>query len=149
MVSLTYILSFLFDSESGAQNGIILLNFLLGALGSTVILLLRALENVKIVAKVLQYILSLLASFCFNFGYSMLLNKIMIYIIDYPNEWYFFEDNILLKKFNLLLSSIIFLCAEFVVYTFILILIEGFSLVIIFISSHVVALKSLAHVSIP
>ena len=127
MVSLTYVLSFLFDSESGAQNGIILLHFLLGALGSTVILLLRALENVKIVAKVLQYILSLLPSFCFNFGYSMLLNKIMIYIIDYPNEWFFFEDNVLLKKFNLLLSSIIFLSAEFFVYTFILVLIECFA----------------------
>ena len=33
-VSVTYILSFLFESESNAQNGIILLNFLLGALGS-------------------------------------------------------------------------------------------------------------------
>ena len=127
MISMTYVLSFLFDSESGAQNGIILLNFLLGALGSTVILLLRALDNVKAIAKVLQYILSLLPSFDFNFGYSMLLNKIMIFIIDYPKEWFFFEDNILLKKFNLLLSSIIFLCGGFFVYTIILVFIELFS----------------------
>ena len=127
MISITYILSFLFDSESNAQNGIILLNFLLGALGSTVILLLRALDNIKYVAKILQYIIGLLPSFCFNFGYSLLLNKIMIYVIDYPNEWFFFEDNILLKKFNLLLSSIIYLSSEFVLYTFILILIELFA----------------------
>ena len=127
MISMTYILSFLFDSESGAQNGIILLNFLLGALGSTVILLLRALDNVKGVAKILQYILSLIPSFDFNFGYSMLLNKIMIFIIDYPKDWYFFEDNVLLKKFNLLLSSIIFLAGGFVVYTIILVFIELFS----------------------
>ena len=127
MIPMTYILSFLFDSESGAQNGIILLNFLLGALGSTVLLLLRALDNIKNVAKILQYIISLLPSFCLNFGYSLLLNKIMIYIIDYPNEWYFFEDNVLLKKFNLLLSSIIYLSLEFVIYTFILILIECFA----------------------
>ena len=127
MIPMTYILSFLFDSESGAQNGIILLNFLLGALGSTVLLLLRALDNIKNVAKILQYIISLLPSFCFNFGYSLLLNKIMIYIIDYPNEWYFFEDNVLLKKFNLLLSSILYLSLEFVIYTFILILIECFA----------------------
>ena len=127
MISMTYILSFLFDSESGAQNGIILLNFLLGALGSTVILLLRALDNIKDVAKILQYIIGLLPSFCFNFGYSLLLNKIMIYLIDYPKEWYFFEDNVLLKKFNLLLSNIIYLCAEFGFYTFILILIESCS----------------------
>ena len=127
MISMTYVLSFLFDSESGAQNGIILLNFILGALGSTVISLLRGLENIKDAAKVLQYILSLLPSFDFNFGYSMLLNKIMIYLVDYPKEWFFFEDSILLKKFNLLLASIIFLCGGFVLYTIILILIEVFS----------------------
>ena len=51
----------------------------------------------------------------------------MIYIIDYPNEWFFFEDNIVLKKFNLLLSNIIYLSAEFVLYTLILILIELFA----------------------
>ena len=127
MIAVTYVLSFLFDSESGAQNGIILLNFLLGALGSTVILLLRSLDNMKSAAKILQYILSLLPSFDFNFGYSMLLNKIMIYLVDYPDDWYFFEDNILLKKFNLLLSNIIFLAAGFVVYTIILVFIEFFS----------------------
>ena len=124
---MTYILSFLFDSESNAQNGIILLNFLLGALGSTVILLLRALDNVKNIARIIQYIISLLPSFCFNFGYSLLLNKIMIYLIDYPNEWYFFDDSVLLKKFNLLLSNIIYLCAEFLLYTFFLSLIEMFA----------------------
>ena len=127
MVSMTYVLSFLFDSESNAQNGIILLNFLLGALGSTVLLLLRALDNIKGVAKILQNIISILPSFCFNFGYSLLLNKIIIYVIDYPDEWYFFEDSVLLKKFNLLLSNIIYLCVEFVLYSFALGLIELFS----------------------
>ena len=126
MVSSTYILSFLFSSESGAQNGIILLNFLLGALGSTVILLLRMMDNVKQVAKIIQYIISLLPSFCFNFGYSMILNKIMILIADYDN-WYLLDEDIILKKFNLLLGPIIYLAAEFVVYTLILVLIESFS----------------------
>ena len=123
-ISVTYILSFMFDSESGAQNGIILLNFLLGALGSVVILLLRALENVKTLAKVIEYIISLLPSFCFDFGYSLLLNKIMIYAVDYPNEWYFFEEKEILKHFNLLLSMIIYLCIESVIYTLILAIIE-------------------------
>jgi hypothetical protein len=127
LVSMTYVISFLFESESGAQNGIILLNFLLGALGSTIISLLRGLENIKDVAKILQYILSLLPSFDFNFGYSILLNKIMIYLVDYPDEWFFFKDSIVLKKFNLLLSNIIFLVGGFVLYTIILILIEVFA----------------------
>ena len=127
MVSVTYILSFLFDSESGAQNGIILINFLLGALGSTIIIMLRALENTKNIAKFLQYIIGFLPSFCFNFGYSLLLNKIMIFVIDYPNEWYFFKDDVVLKKFNLLLSNIVYLTVEFFLYTFILMLIEIFA----------------------
>ena len=127
IVSITYILSFLFDSESGAQNGIILLNFLLGALGSVVILLLRALDNVKTLAKVIEYIIGLLPSFCFNFGYSLLLNKIMIYAIDYPNKWYSFKDDEVLKHFNLLLSMIIYLSVESVLYTLILVIIEWLS----------------------
>ena len=126
MVSMTYVLSFLFCSESGAQNGIILLNFLVGALGSTVILLLRLLENVMDIAKIIQYIISLLPSFCFNFGYSMILNKFMILMVEYDN-WYLLKDNYILKKFNLLLGPILYLVIEFVVYTFILILIEKFS----------------------
>ena len=54
-------------------------------------------------------------------------NKIKIYIVDYPNDSFKFNDNILLKKFNLLLSSIIFLTVEFFVYTIILAIIEFFS----------------------
>ena len=124
VVSVTYILSFLFDSESGAQNGIILLNFLVGALGSVIILLLRALDNVKTMAKVIEYIIALLPSFCFNFGYCLLLNKIMIYVVDYPDDWYFFEESEIIKHFNLLLSMIIYLCVESILYTVILVIIE-------------------------
>ena len=127
MVASTYILSFLFSTESGAQNGIILLNFLLGALGSTVILSLRSLDNVKEIGKIIQYIISLLPSFCFNFGYSMILNKYMILMIDYEDNWYMLPDNYILKKFILLLGPILYLAGEFVVYTLILILIESFS----------------------
>ena len=126
MVSMTYILSFLFSTESGAQNGIILLNFLLGALGSTVILLLRMLDNVKDIGKIIQYIISLLPSFCFNFGYSTILNKYMLLMAEYEN-WYLLDEHIILEKFDLLLGPILYLAVEFVVYTIILILIETFS----------------------
>ena len=123
-VSVTYILSFLFDSESNAQNGIILLNFLLGALGSVCILLIRALENVKTLGKIIEYIIAVLPSFCFDFGYCLLLNRIMIYQIDYPIIWRDFQDEEILKHFNLVLSMIIYLAIESVLYTSILIIIE-------------------------
>ena len=127
MVSSTYILSFLFKTESGAQNGIILLNFLFGALGSTVILSLRTIKKVRKIGKYIQYIISLVPSFCFNFGYSMILNKYMMLMAEYKDNWFLLDESIILEKFNLLLGPIIYLSAEFVVYTLILVLIESFS----------------------
>ena len=106
-MSVTYILSFIFESESNAQNGIILLNFLVGALGSVCVLLIRSLENVKIIGKVLQYILAFLPSFSFDFGYCLLLNRIMIYQTDYPIIWRDFKDKEIIKHFNLLISMIV------------------------------------------
>ena len=55
MVSSTYVLSFLFSKESTAQNAVILLNFVIGALGSVVVLLLRGMDNTYEGAKILQY----------------------------------------------------------------------------------------------
>ena len=126
MVSMTYILSFLFSTESGAQNGIILLNFLLGALGSTVILALRMLDNVRKIAKIIQYIISLLPSFCFNFGYSMILNKFIMLMSEYE-DWFKKDEDLILKEFKFLLSPIIYLAGEFILYTFILVVIESYS----------------------
>ena len=127
MIFVTYALSFLFDSESGAQNGIILLNFLLGALGSSVILMLRSVKSVKSVAKIIQYILCLLPSFSFNFGYTLLLNKMMILQLDYPTTFYKMEDSVVIEKFDLLLCCIVFLSAEILVYSLILVFIEAFA----------------------
>ena len=126
MVSSTYILSFLFAKESSAQNIVILLNFLIGALGSTVILMLRGLESqAHTVGKILEYIFALMPTFCFNFGYDLLLNRILIYVIDYENTWMFFTDKDVIKKFNLLLSMIIYLILEIIIYTILLFVIES------------------------
>ena len=51
----------------------------------------------------------------------------MIYVVDYPNKWMKWEDSEILKRFNLLLSMIIYLCIESVLYTVILVIIEYFS----------------------
>ena len=126
MVSFTYILSFLFSKESSAQNIVILLNFLVGALGSTVILMLRGLESqAHTVGKILEYILALIPTFCFNFGYDLLLNRIIVYVIDYEYTWMFFTDKDIIKKFNLLLAMIVYLILEIIVYTIILFIIES------------------------
>jgi hypothetical protein len=124
MISSTYILSFIFQKEETAQNIIILMNFVVGALGSVVILLLRGMNNTFENAKILEYIFAILPSFCFNFGYDLLLNKLIIYIIDYPEEWMYFKDNEVIKNFNFLLSMVIYLALEIFIYTIILFIIE-------------------------
>ena len=124
MISSTYILSFCFQQESMAQNIVILINFVFGALGSVVILLLRGMENTYENAKILEYFFAVVPSFCFNFGYNLLLNKIIIYIIDYPDQWMLFGESEVLKHFDLLQALIVYLVLEIVVYTLILFIIE-------------------------
>ena len=127
MISSTYLLSFCFEKESSAQNGIILLNFLIGALGSSVVLMFRGLDSMHKVGKLLQYIFSLLPSFCFDFGYDFLLNKILILLIDYEYTWMFLTDEDMIKKFNLLLALIIYLVLEIIIYTILLFIVERYS----------------------
>ena len=124
MVASTYILSFFFDRESSAQNGVILLNFLVGALGNTIVLMFRGLESMYKIGKVLEYIFAILPSFCFDFGYDLLLNRIIVYIIDYEYTWMFLKEKDMITKFNLLLAIIIYLIVESIVYPILLFIIE-------------------------
>ena len=54
MISSTYAMSFLYQNESKAQNSLILINFILGDLGSIIIIMIRLLDSVKKVAKILK-----------------------------------------------------------------------------------------------
>ena len=125
MISLTYSISFFFDNESNAQNAVILINFLFGYLGSIIVSVLRGMDSAKNFAKVLEYIFALVPTFCFDFSFNLLINYITIYIADYPNEWYFFKGDEMIKKFNLMLSMVIYSSAECVLYTILLIIIES------------------------
>ncbi|MBQ2226580.1 MAG: ABC transporter permease [Methanobrevibacter sp.] len=112
MISFTYSLSFFFGDESNAQNAIILINFLFGDLASIIVILLRGIDSAKTFAKVIEYIFAFVPSFCFNFSFNLLINKISIYVADYPKEWLFFKGDEIIKKFNLLLSMIIYSSVE-------------------------------------
>ena len=126
MVSFTYALSFLFSNESNAQNAIILINFILGDLSSIIVLLLRALEYTRKTSRILQYILSLTPTFCFDFAYNILINKTLVFIFDFnDDDWINFKDNIMLKDWRLLLPLIIYCSLECVIYTIIFFIIEN------------------------
>ena len=129
MVSCTYIFSFFFHKESSAQNGVILLNFLIGALGSITVMMFRGQKKVHKTGKALEYIFALLPSFCFDFGYDLLLNRMIVFLIDYPNDYFLLTDKDLIVEFNLLLLLIIYLIAEIIVYTILLFIAEKFTYV--------------------
>jgi ABC-type Na+ transport system ATPase subunit NatA len=57
----------------------------------------------------------------------MILNKYMILMIEYEDDWFLLPESIILEKFNLLLAPILYLAIEFVVYTLCLALIESLS----------------------
>jgi hypothetical protein len=125
MISLTYAMSFFFSDESNAQNVVILLNFIVGDLGSIIVLVLRGIPSMKNFAKIVEYICALVPAFCFDFSFNLLLNNISVYVVDYPNDWIFFDDSEMIKRFNLLLSMVIFSSAECILYTIIFIIIES------------------------
>ncbi|MCQ2820528.1 MAG: ABC transporter permease, partial [archaeon] len=75
MVSFTYMVSFLFESESGAQNGLILINLLFGSLATTVCLALRQVDSLTNIGKGMAWGFRLIPSFCLGHGFSMLLNR--------------------------------------------------------------------------
>ena len=74
MVPFTYSLSFFFKNESFAQNITIFINFLVGALGGAVLVILRTLDDTSRIAKILAYILRVIPSFSFSYGYNTLLS---------------------------------------------------------------------------
>ena len=87
MVSFTYLFSFVFADESSAQNSVILVNFLFGALGGSVVLILRLMEDLTALGKILAYVLRLVPSFAFCYGYNELLSSFSLFFVDYPTKW--------------------------------------------------------------
>ena len=128
MITFTYIMSFWFNSESSAQNAAILLNFLIGALGSSVVLMFRGLDSMQNFGKALEFVFGLIPSFNFAYGYDVLLNNIMLYLTNYPDDW---PAKAADEKFVISLHytglQITYLCVTFVIYLIILIVLEHFS----------------------
>ena len=126
MISITYFFSFLFNSEAAAQNFVILFNLVIGSLGSTVVIMLRSLEQSTNAAKIAAYILRIIPSFAFGYGYNLLLNGKLIMFMDYSIE-YLTKPNSLKIALEYAGSDALFLGATFVVYMAIVTIIEIFA----------------------
>jgi len=125
MISITYFFSFLFNSEAAAQNFVILFNLVLGSLGSTVVIMLRSLEQSS-AAKIAAYVLRIIPSFAFGYGYNLLLNGKLIMFMDYSIE-YLTKPNSLKIALEYAGSDALFLGVMFVVYMVIVTIIEIFA----------------------
>ena len=126
MITITYFLSFLFNSEAAAQNFIILFNLVFGSLGSTVVIMLRSLNQTTEAAKIAAYILRIIPSFAFGYGYDLLLNGKLIMFIDYSIEYITKPNNIKISL-EYAGSDALYLACTFVVYLIIMIIIEIYS----------------------
>ena len=125
MISLTYAMSFYFDDESDAQNGVILMNLVFGSLGSIITLLFRTQDKRKSFGKKLEILLALIPVYCFDFGYNILMNKDKFYAVDYSRkEAMGFPDDKVLTEWNLCQPLYIFAACECFVYTLFFIISE-------------------------
>jgi ATP-binding cassette subfamily A (ABC1) protein 3 len=123
MVSFTYIISFLFKTESTAQNFVILINFFFGALGGTVMLVLRIIPDTVQIGKSLAFIFRFIPSFAFSFAYNQLLSIDLLNSIDNPLT--FMSNEISPISANYAGMDMLFLGFGFIIYTIILIFLEG------------------------
>ena len=129
LILVTYVMSFFFSDESGAQSIIILFHTFVGTLGSTMIFFFREVEKTSLLGKILGLFLSLIPSYCFCFAYNLGRNKDLIYLIDYKDKFleYMQDDSKMMEEFFLLLGPFAFLIGETFVYLIILSLIEYLS----------------------
>ncbi len=93
IIALTYLSSFWFKTESAAQNFTILFNFVIGALGGTVIFVLRVSNDLIDIGKSIAWILRVVPSFSFAYGYVQLLNPTTLNFIDNQNNLLFLLTN--------------------------------------------------------
>ena len=121
LIFFIYFMSFFFTNETTAQNIMLLINIMVGVLGPPVVIFLRMQESTADVGKGIQYFQSLFPSFTFAFSYFLSFIRQIIYQIEFDAVY---NEDDLLKKFNLLLGPLVYLSCEFVVFLFILVLLE-------------------------
>jgi ATP-binding cassette subfamily A (ABC1) protein 3 len=119
MVSFTYLFSFIFKSEEKAQTAVLLINLLVGTLGGSSILIMRLSETLYKKARTFSFIFKIIPSFCFCYGYNVLLNE-----ENLKNENIF--------DFEFLKGDFIYLGIESVLYLLILIFFENSNKLFIF-----------------
>ena len=85
MVSFTYVFSILLKTEYIGQISILLLNLILGCILAIAVITMRLYEKLITFADNLAYVLRIIPSFCFCYGYNQLIRKHEIYFLENKN----------------------------------------------------------------
>ena len=138
MVAFTYIIGSLTKREGTGQVLVILINLVFGAIGGTGIFIMRLYQKLMDIAIPLANVFRIVPSFCFCYGYHILLSRFYLFTADVKKEldgtidWSFAylivkrtkkaNDVLDLKYFG---SDLIYLGIESIVYILILTFIEN------------------------
>ena len=134
LISFTYVLSYLLETEGTGQITILLVNLFFGSLCGSAVLILRTNKKLKYFGMVLSYIFRFVPSFCICYGYNQLISKKILFAIDYfkPEEdqdldqlkKQYFDSSYIINDPNYILFDIIYLALEFIIYTLLLFFLE-------------------------
>ena len=133
MISFTYLFSIIFKTEYKGQITVLLLNLIFGTIFSIVEIIMRIYDKLENFAINLSYILRIIPSFCFCYGYNQLLRKKDINELDnnskYNRDLIFTEEEIndnIISSLNVG-ADFIYLGVEIIIYLLLLIIFENCS----------------------
>ena len=134
LISFTYVLSYFLETEGTGQITILLVNLFFGSLCGSAVLILRTNKKLKYFGMGLSYLFRFVPSFCICYGYNQLISKKILFAIDYfkPEEdqdleqlkKQYFDSSYIINDPYYILSDIIYLALEFIIYTLLLFFLE-------------------------
>ena len=130
MISFTYLFSFIFKSEEKGQISVLLIYLIFGVLGGNAIIILRLYKDLIKYAEPIIYILRIIPSFCFCYGFNQLIRRNELFRVDNLDEdekmlpdLSFNDKDILELKY--MGYDCVYLAVESVLYLLILVFLEN------------------------
>jgi ATP-binding cassette subfamily A (ABC1) protein 3 len=118
VIPFTYVSSFLFSSENVAQTITIFLHFVFGGIGAIIVFVLRLIESTWEAGDILQWVLRIIPSFCLTDTIMFDSSKARTFLLrpelKKDSDW----------DITLLGGNVLILCLHFIVWLFVLFLIE-------------------------
>ena len=134
MISFTYLFSLILKTEYMGQISVLLINLIFGAIFGIAVIIMRLYDKLIKYADNFAYVLRIIPSFCFCYGYNQLLNKDELFSLDKnitnvdDNTNIFFNQNEIdenILKLKHVGMDCIYLAIESLIYLLILIVLEN------------------------